>query len=296
MNVARLKIHWLYPQQTSSTKEYREYNTRQHLLGSVEYPFIAITSRSTRTQNSVILSHAYTCIYMQNNSQWHNDKGRAKTSLKKICTSHFIVTFVCERELETEQRLQYIDPTLMAISVVSFSFSWCSTGGPGAQLSAGFLYHILSPTGLRNYRGSSGPLQPGVAFPTTSCLWRLWSPTVWLPVLTELYNSSTPTQSPTQSLEWHVWSSSSGNNCHAVHRSLSSGASVYECIMGFYLVPFHQPNPPTRSLSITGHWNVSFPPGASLWNGMFARAEGQYITIVVTVRVPSIDLFKNYIR
>ena len=53
-------------------------------------------------------------------------------------------------------------------------------------------------------------------------------------------------QSPTQSLEWHVWSSSSGNNCHAVQRSLSSGASVYECIMGFYLVPFRQPNPPTR--------------------------------------------------
>ena len=49
---------------------------------------------------------------------------------------------------------------------------------------------------------------------------------------------------PTQSLEWHVWSSSSGNNCHAVHWSLSSGASVYECTMGFFcLVPFHQPNP-----------------------------------------------------
>ena len=57
--------------------------------------------------------------------------------------------------------------------------------------------------------------------------------TVWLLVLTEIYNSSTPTQSPTQSLEWHVWSSSSGNNCHAVHRSLSSGVSVYECTMGF---------------------------------------------------------------
>ena len=44
-------------------------------------------------------------------------------------------------------------------------------------------------------------------------------------------------------LEWPVWSSSSGNNCHAVQRSLSSGASVYESIMGFffYLVPFHQP-------------------------------------------------------
>ena len=52
-----------------------------------------------------------------------------------------------------------------------------------------------------------------------------------------LYNSSTPTHSPTQSLEWHVWSSSSGNNCHAVQRSLSSGASVYECIMGFLSCP-----------------------------------------------------------
>ena len=61
--------------------------------------------------------------------------------------------------------------------------------------------------------------------------------TVWLLVLTELYISSTPTQSPTQSLEWHVWSSSSGNNCHAVQRSLSSGASVYECIIGFLPCP-----------------------------------------------------------
>ena len=30
----------------------------------------------------------------------------------------------------------YTDLTLMAIGVVSFSFCWCSTGGPGAQLSA----------------------------------------------------------------------------------------------------------------------------------------------------------------
>ena len=37
------------------------------------------------------------------------------------------------------------------------------------------------------------------------------------------------------SLEWPVWSSSSGNNCHPVQRSLSSGASVYESIMGFFL-------------------------------------------------------------
>ena len=103
---------------------------------------------------------------------------------------------------------------------------------------------------------------------------------VWLPVSLSNIKVQSPTRSPTQSLEWHVWSSSSGNNCHAVHRSLSSGASVYECIMGFYLVPFRQPNPPTRFLSITGYWNVSLPFGASLWNGLFGRVEGQYTTLL----------------
>ena len=58
--------------------------------------------------------------------------------------------------------------------------------------------------------------------------------TVLASVLTELYNNSTHTQSPTRSLKSHVWSSSSGNNSHAVHRSLSSGASVYECTMGIF--------------------------------------------------------------
>ena len=67
-------------------------------------------------------------------------------------------------------------------------------------------------------------------------------------------------QSPTQSLEWHVWSSSSGNNCHAVHRSLFSGASVYECTMGFYLVPFFQPSPPMRFLLITAIGMCHFLP------------------------------------
>ena len=80
-----------------------------------------------------------------------------------------------------------LTPTLMAVSVVSFSFSWCSTGGPGAQLSAecwlslphlvtngspkllgapkapsagsGFPYHILSTTSLVS-NSSGGPEGP----------------------------------------------------------------------------------------------------------------------------------------
>ena len=66
----------------------------------------------------------------------------------------------------------------------------------------------------------------------------------WLNFLcTELYNSSiahwiSPHNWPLEyalppSLEWHVWSSSNGNNCHAVHRSLSSGASVCDYTVGF---------------------------------------------------------------
>ena len=148
-------------------------------------------------------------------------------------------------------------------SRVSFSLSWCSTGAPGAKLSAGFLYHILSPTGLvpKLHRGTWETLLLGGGFP-----YHIFTPTrlvpnsvggpegplCWVVAFSDLSDLqltdflSSPSyiivQSPTQSLEWHVWSSSSGNNCHAVQMSLSSGASVYECIMGFYLVPFRQPN------------------------------------------------------
>ena len=44
-------------------------------------------------------------------------------------------------------------------------------------------------------------------------------------------------------LEWPVWSSSSGNNCHAVHRSLSSGASFFlQHSENFYLVSYCKPS------------------------------------------------------
>ena len=64
------------------------------------------------------------------------------------------------------------------------------------------------------------------------------------------------------SLEWHAWLSSSGNNCHAVHRSLSSGASVYDCTLGFYLVPYCQPHSPTPM-------EYAFPPSLEwhVWQG-----------------------------
>ena len=98
----------------------------------------------------------------------------------------------------------------------------------------------------------------------------------WLPVFIVLYNSSI---AHSISLEWHVWLSSSGKNCHAVHRSLSSGASVYDSNMGFYLVPYCQPSPPARFLPITAIGMCHF---CRLWNGMFGRVEGQYTTLGLT--------------
>ena len=108
--------------------------------------------------------------------QWR----RATQFLEKY-TSHFIwksskglPKVLLWEELETEQNCNILTPTLMAISVVSFSFS------RAAQ-----------------------------------------SPTQYLPI-TGHRDVSLPL-----SLELHVWLTSSGNNCHALHRSLSSGASVW---------------------------------------------------------------------
>ena len=136
-----------------------------------------------------------------------------------------------------------LTPTLMAVNVVSFSFSWRSNGGPWVH-SAGcwvFLLHLIC-----NFSGpqtsSRFPRAPsaGCDFPyhisSITHLQLNWNCHCHVTsVLTELYHSSMPTRSPTRSLKSHIWSSSSGNNCHAVHRSLSSSASVYECIMGIFL-------------------------------------------------------------
>ena len=107
----------------------------------------------------------------------------------------------------------------------------CLSCSPDAQpeaqrptlLGDGFLYCILPATSLvpELHLVSWGPLRPGVAFPTTSRLSLTGTRTVLTSVLT-------PTRSPTRSLKSHVWSSSSGNNCHAVQRSLFRCVSLWE--------------------------------------------------------------------
>ena len=206
--------------------------------------------------------HTYATIHICIRiTYWRNNNRRAKSSLKKY-TSHFIARFACERELETEQRLQYIDPHSYGHQRCVFLVLLMLNRRPGGQLCWLSLLNLIT-----NWSGPQTPLGVPRA-PSAGC---------WLSLPQLVSNSSdlqltdfrsppsyivvqSPTQSPTQSLEWHVWSSSSGNNCHAVQKSLSSGASVYECIMGFNLVPFRQPNSPTRFLLITAIGMCHFLP------------------------------------
>ena len=205
----------------------------------------------------------------------------------------------------------------MAVNVVSFSFSRCSTGGPAAQLSAWWwlsLLHLIS-----NF---SGPQTPS-GFPrapssissisVSNSNWDSNSTATGTRtgLTSELYNSSTPTRSPTQSptrsLKSHVWSSSSGNNCHAVHWSLSSGASVYGCTMGiFSLSHFVSQFPPTRFPLLTAigmchflpvhHLEWHFWPGrrskynSSLFSHLWACVRMRLISIYISEQVLSLSL------
>ena len=66
-------------------------------------------------------------------------------------------------------------------------------------------------------------------------------------------------------LEWHVWSSSSGNNCHAVHRSLSSGASLCSGTVG--------PSPcPILSAELTCAISFDYWPLGCVTSAIFGMA------------------------
>ena len=103
----------------------------------------------------------YIHIYMQK----HNDAITSRHSSLEKYTSHFIERVVCERELETEQKLQYIDPQLFWLPQPFFPvLLGCSTGGLWSQPLLGHGSHssIFSPTHL-NF------LSPGLYNNNFSC-------------------------------------------------------------------------------------------------------------------------------
>ena len=137
-------------------------------------------------------------------------------------------------------QLKYFDPKVMAVSIVSFSFSIAAQPEPwqSTLLVAGFSYYISSisipnctaclPSRLSAFCSIR---RPYITFKLPRG--DMDMPPQLLPI------SSDRDVSLPLPLEWPVWSSLSGNNCHAVQRSLSSSASVYESIMGFFFTLSH---------------------------------------------------------
>ena len=73
------------------------------------------------TMNNYTYTYACRIIFNTITTSGHS-------SLEKY-TSHFIERVVCERESETEQRLQHIDPHSSSYNSISFPFSWAAQLG-----------------------------------------------------------------------------------------------------------------------------------------------------------------------
>ena len=137
---------------------------------------------------------------------YHNDTiiKTQEDFLNKIFTSHFIARvrkgysrFACERELETEQTLQYFDlhsygrqHCVFLVLLMLNRRPWGPLCWVLAFFTASYQYLLWTPT----HQGFPRAPSAGCGFPYhISSI--TGSGTVLTSVLTELYNSSTPTRS-----------------------------------------------------------------------------------------------------
>ena len=169
----------------------------------------------------------------------------------------------------------------MAVGVVSFSFSMAAQPEPWSLLCwvLAFLTTSRLSLPLQLYSTVHWLVELNCPLFNSSALYYLQTPMRWYG------HASTPPQflpmsgdqdvSLPLSLEWPVWSSSSGNNCHPVQRSLSSGASVYVSIMGFFFSSSHfiSQFPPTQFPLITTIRMCHFLPVCITLNGIFGRVK-----------------------
>ena len=215
----------------------------------------------------------------------HNDKvAGLNDAHRKTQEDFFIKYFTChfickvskrvtqslrERDLETEHYWNILTPKLWPSALCLSRSPWLlnrSTGFPYYNSSISVanytacpqLYSPLSTGSLNSTDWNSTVLcsirRPYITFKLLRG--DMDTPPQLLPI------SSDRDVSLPLSLEWPVWSSSSGNNCHPVQRSLSSGSSVYESIMGFFFTSSHfiSQFPPTRFPLITAIRMCHFLP------------------------------------
>ena len=170
------------------------------------------------------------------------------TVLRKIYTSHFIWKVACERELETEQRLQHIDlPSPSGHHRVSFSFSWAAQPGAWGPSLSGTCSHpsIFSPTGL-------------------------------VSKLTDFLSSPSYiiVQSPTQ----YLWNGMFDRHQAEITVMQFTGHSLP--VHQSMTVPWDFTLSHIVSQARLREWNMHF---RRLWKGMFGGVEGQYTTESVSI-------------
>ena len=125
--------------------------------------------------------NTYTSTYACRTQRHNEDEWRS--SFRKNIPLTLFERIVCERELETEQNCNILTPTLLAITAFL-------SRSPGLLNPASSHQLVWSPN---SQSGVPRHFLPGADF-----LYRIlssWSglQTNWLPVFTELHNSSTPT-------------------------------------------------------------------------------------------------------
>ena len=211
-----------------------------------------------------------------------NNRRTQENFFKNICTSNFIVRVrngllkVCVWEAaghRTETAIFW--PHSYGRHVVSFLFSWCSTGAPEAH-SAGWwlpLLHLIS-----NF---SGPLTPsgfpraGCGFPYYNSSFSDWNPisTAWLPSWLSYIIIQRPHDRPLD-----LWNRMF--NRHQAEITVMQFTSHSLPVRQSMSVPwefftsshFISQFPPTRFPLITAI-RMCLPSGASPWNGFFGRVK-----------------------
>ena len=211
--------------------------------------------------------HIYTYIC---SCRIHTDAMNNRTSkdfFKEIYTSHFIVRVrkgllnVCVREgVRDRTEQQYFYPHSYGRQhCVFLVLQGCSTGGPEAH-SAGFLYHILLTTSL-DPNSSGGPEGPfGLVWLSVPHLVSLsncnWSDFLsWLSYIIVLRPLNRVLD---------LWNGMFNRHQEEITVMQFTGHSLpvhqYMSVPWDFLVPFHQPNTPTRFSLITAIGMCHFLP------------------------------------
>ena len=145
-----------------------------------------------------IYIHAHIYIYMLNNSQRHNDNDAVtKTDAGKKTQEGFfnnvlpLTLFVrvrkgcsrvaCERELEIEYKLQYLDPTVMTVTLCLSCSLGLPNRGPRGSLCrmlaffiASYQHLLWTPNSIGVSEGPLGRVWLSLPHLVSSCLELYW--------------------------------------------------------------------------------------------------------------------------